>query len=111
LILNEAELPNPGVCFICESSPTKDTLVVNTMLEWWPINPTNLDGCKLVCEQCVRAMLYAFSWPTPEDYNRVGSELVFTEGLLMESEAISKGLVTFRDAYRLLSQLDMPDEE
>jgi hypothetical protein len=50
-------LLNPGICFICENSPSQEEIkVIDTRREFNPNCLTKLSGRKYVCESCATEM-------------------------------------------------------
>lgn len=60
-VVDHIGLP-PGMCFICEMTPTEGQTSVDTQREFEPGGPTYLNGRKYVCEGCAHefAKLYDF---------------------------------------------------
>lgn len=72
-------LPQPNVCFICQSAFTaaagETRPIVDTMRDFEPAAITPLTGRKLVCADCVHTMATLLGYLSPEDHTSILDEL------------------------------------
>lgn len=74
---DRSSMQEPGVCFICELSPSDGVGVVDTLSNFAPGFPSSLSGRKYVCDGCVKGVAEAsgyFATSTVEEANRVADE-------------------------------------
>jgi hypothetical protein len=55
-LINKSDLLAPGVCVLCESSPSDEVKIVDTLKNLVTGFPFQLQGRKYVCEACIRAL-------------------------------------------------------
>lgn len=62
---DRSSMQAPGLCFVCETAPQAG--VVDTLQNFTPGFPSNLDGRKYVCDGCVKALAEAGGFYATED--------------------------------------------
>lgn len=86
--LEHRPLDPPGVCFICETSPTQDTTrIINTNRHFHPGGPTHLTGRKYVCEPCAIELGKVAGMADRGTVEGLSLELAATKELLATAEA------------------------
>jgi hypothetical protein len=55
-LINKSDLLAPGVCVLCESSPSDGVKIVDTLKDLITGFPFHLEGRKYVCESCAKAV-------------------------------------------------------
>jgi hypothetical protein len=55
-LINKSDLLAPGVCALCESSPSDESKIVDTLKNLVTGFPHQLEGRKYVCQACIAAL-------------------------------------------------------
>lgn len=74
---DRSTMQDPGVCFICEQTPSDGVGYVDTDSNFAPGFPSSLSGRKYVCDGCVNSIANAsgyFATKSVEEANRVADE-------------------------------------
>lgn len=62
---DRSSMQAPGLCFVCETAPQAG--VVDTLQNFTPGFPSNLDGRKYICDGCVKSAAEACGFYASDD--------------------------------------------
>jgi hypothetical protein len=112
VIRDDERLPQPFVCFICETSPQREAGVdvVDTGHNFEPSAPVHITGRKLICSRCVQEFANLLGFRTADEVETILSSVKDARAQLQETQNfISSLAVNISEATSGLFNLTLPD--
>jgi hypothetical protein len=94
IVPNGEVLQRPSICFLCETSPTREagTKVADLERDYTPPAPSNLYGRKYVCERCADELARLFGYVQSEDVQNANAALASARQTLQEVADYARSL-------------------